>query len=193
MFGLEENMKKSTIVFAVLTVIAVNVNAANASDTLLNLGISVAKSPLDTIEFQLEDLQGTTKSLSSYRGKVVFLNFWATWCGPCRSEMPSMQRLYDVLKDEGFEIVAVNLQESAHQVKRFLDEEKLTFPVLLDKDGYTGSVYGARSIPTTYLIDREGKIFARAIGAREWDSPEIMSVFRDILKNGFTYQENAAP
>ena len=177
---------------AVMILASFSMNAASTSDTLMNLGISIAKSPLDAINIELEDLQGTMRSLTSYQGKVVFLNFWATWCGPCRSEMPSMQKLYDELKDEGFEIVAVNLQESRSQVKSFMDNEKLTFPVLLDKDGQAGAVYGARSIPTTYLIDREGKIFARAVGAREWNSPEIVAVLRDILKNGFPYPEITA-
>lgn len=185
-------MKKLIGVSIMIIAVSFSVSAMDASNALFNLGISVAKSPLDTIDFQLEDLYGTTRSLSSFQGKVVFLNFWATWCGPCRSEMPSMQKLYDELKDEGLEIVAVDLQEGKDQVKRFVDNGKLTFPVLLDKDGQTGAVYGARSIPTTYLIDRKGSIFARVIGAREWHTPEIVSVFRDILENGFPYQEITA-
>jgi peroxiredoxin/plastocyanin len=156
-------------------------------DRLLNLGISVAKSKVEAIDFELEDLDGNMKSLSSYHGKLVFLNFWATWCGPCRFEMPSMQKVYKELKDEGFEIVAVDLREDNKSVKKFVDNHGLTFPVLLDKTGRVGAIYGARSIPTTYIIDREGFIVGRAIGAREWDTQDIQAVFRDILEHGVEY------
>lgn len=153
-------------------------------DKLLSLSISVAKERIESTDFELVDTNGRSRKLSSYRGKVVFLNFWATWCGPCRYEMPSMQRLYDELRNDGLEIIAVNLQENKRQVRQFLDQYGLTFTVLLDSSGKVGAIYGARSIPITYLIDREGFIFARTIGAREWDSEEIVSTFRDILKSG---------
>ncbi len=162
--------------------------AESIQDRLIKFGIAVAKERMESIDFELEDMGGNLKKLSSYRGKFVFLNFWATWCGPCRYEMPSMQKVYDELKDEGFVIVAVNLQEDRKLVKKFLDQYGLTFPVLLDKKGRVGAMYGARSIPTTYLIDRKGYIIGRAIGAREWDVPEIQSVFKDILRKRVVYK-----
>lgn len=154
---------------------------------LENLGIGVAKERMESDDFELEDLGGKLRRLSSYRGKVVFLNFWATWCGPCRVEMPSMQRLYNKLKDEGLVIVAVDLQESKKSVKKFVDRYKLTFPILLDKNGKVAIIYGARSIPTTYLTDRDGYVFAGAVGAREWDAPKTISIFREILQTGVVF------
>jgi peroxiredoxin len=133
------------------------------------------------IDFELEGLDGRMVKLSSFKGKVIFLNFWATWCPPCREEMPSMQELYSRLKDRGLEIVAVDLQEDAEAVRSFFDEHGLTFTALLDKSGRIGSTYGARSIPTTYIIDRGGNVVAGAIGARDWASPEMIEFFELML------------
>ena len=98
-----------------------------------------------------------------------------------------MQRLYDELHDEGLEILAVDLQESAKVVRRLAEEYGLTFPLLLDTLGGVGALYGARSIPTTYLIDRNGKIFGGFVGTREWDSPEMIEIFRRILDEGVVW------
>lgn len=133
-------------------------------------------------DFELENLKGQMKKLSQYEGKVIFLNFWATWCGPCRKEMPSMQKLYDELKGDGFEIIAVNLQEEKKEVQKFMDSLKLNFPVLLDKTGQVGGIYGASSIPTTYIFDRKGFVVAGAIGTREWDTPETKQIFKSLLE-----------
>ncbi len=155
---------------------------------LQKLGLEAAPKPLKPIEFQLKDLTGKEVRLSGLKGKVVLLNFWATWCGPCRSEMPSMQRLYAQLKGQGLEILAVDLQEDKATVARFVKELGLTFPVLLDTAGSVGTQYGARAIPTTYLFDRKGFIFARMVGAREWDTPQVLGIFREILRDGVTYE-----
>lgn len=181
-------MKKHIIMLTII-VLGITGYTETLQERLLKLSIVVPKDKLESIDFELEDMKGALTKLSSYRGKFVFLNFWATWCGPCRIEMPSMQRVYEELKGEGFVIVAVNLQEDRKLVKRFLDQYGLTFPVLLDKTGRVGATYGARSIPTTYLIDREGYIIGRAIGAREWDTPEIQSLFQEILEKGVAFNE----
>ncbi len=170
-------------------VAAVYAGAETIQDQLLSQGIQVAKKRVDATDFELRDLNDISRKLSSYKGHVVFLNFWATWCGPCRYEMPSMQRLYTEFKDDGLVIVAVDLQESKAQVKSFVEEYNLTFPVLLDKNGKVGAIYGARSIPTTFLLDRDGYIFARAIGAKEWDTPQMVRIFRKILGEGIAYEE----
>ena len=133
-------------------------------------------------DFTLDLLDGKSVKLSDYRGKLVFLNFWATWCPPCRSEMPAMQALYDKLKDRGFVILAVDLAEEAGVVRDYIRANKLTFPVLLDTSGAVGGTYGAESIPTTYIVDREGRILARGIGAQwKWDSPEMIALFEKLL------------
>jgi thiol-disulfide isomerase/thioredoxin len=179
-----------TVVFVfAVALVATSATGQSIQSRLMSLGISAARSPLEPIAFELEDLNGKTHNLSDYFDKVVFLNFWATWCGPCRFEMPSMERLHKELKKEGLEILAVDLQESNEQVQSFVDELDLTFTILMDRTGRVGAQYGARSIPTTYLIDREGKIFARAIGAREWDTPQMIDLFRSILRDGVQYED----
>ena len=146
------------------------------------VGLQPLKEGTAIVDFELESLGGGKRTLSSFKGKVVFLNFWATWCGPCRQEMPSMERLYQRLKGKGLEIVAVNLQEDERSVRKFVNEYKLSFPVLLDKTGRVGSMYGARSIPTTYIVDRKGYVVAGTIGTREWDTEEYVRFFERLLQ-----------
>lgn len=145
-------------------------------------GFDTPSEALPSIDFELPNLQGVSEKLSDYKGQVVFLNFWATWCGPCRSEMPAMEAVYNELKDDGFVILAVDLGEDRETVQKFVDEFGLTFPVLLDETGSTGGQYDARSIPTTYMVDREGNILGRAIGARPWEEESYMELFKEILE-----------
>ncbi len=155
-------------------------------ETLQNEARQVGLQPVKTgtklIDFELESLDGSMVKLSSYKGKVVFLNFWATWCPPCIEEMPSMQKLYDHFKDRGLEMIAVNLQEDKAAVKKFFDKHGLTFTAVLDKTGRVGSQYGARNIPTTYIIDRDGFVIAGTIGGKEWYTPEMIGFFESLLK-----------
>ncbi|MDR2759868.1 MAG: TlpA family protein disulfide reductase [Spirochaetaceae bacterium] len=143
-------------------------------------GIPVLREPVSLIDFALPLLDGTTRNTKDLRGKVLFLNFWATWCGPCRAEMPSMETLYRRFKNRGLEFLAVNLQESRPVAAAFMDQLGLSFPVALDKLGSTGAAYGVRSIPTTYIVNREGKIIARITGSLNWDNPKLFSAF-DVL------------
>jgi thiol-disulfide isomerase/thioredoxin len=153
------------------------------TDTLYKAGFSVPRTELAATDFTLQTLEGNKVSLSSYRGKLVFLSFWATWCGPCKQELPSMQALYDKLKGKGFTVVAVDLAEDSKTVKEFVKANGMTFPVLLDTDGKVGGTYEARSIPTNYLLDRDGKILARIVGydGTEWTSPERVALFEKLL------------
>ena len=109
-------------------------------------------------------LSGSPISLDDVQGKVLLINFWATWCPPCRLEMPAMQAIYTRYKDQGFEILAVNLQEQDAQMSAFVDEMGLTFPILVDRDGSLSSVYRVTSLPTTFVVDREGVIRDRIVG-----------------------------
>ena len=117
-------------------------------------------------EFELEMLDGENGALQDFSGKVVLLNFWASWCPPCRSEMPAVQRVYETYQADGFEVVAVNMahQDSLPDVQSFLDVYGLTFPVLLDQTGETAAKYQVRALPTTFLIDRQGVIREVLIG-----------------------------
>jgi thiol-disulfide isomerase/thioredoxin len=161
---------------------ATALSPAQASSLLQAVGLQIPKDGVQASDFTLDALQGGRVSLSSYRGKLVFLNFWATWCPPCRSEMPSMQALYEKLQARGFVIVAVDLAEGKQVVAEYIKSNKLTFPVLLDATGEVGGTYGAQSIPTTYIIDREGRVLGRGIGAQwKWDSPEMVALFEKLL------------
>jgi thiol-disulfide isomerase/thioredoxin len=144
--------------------------------------IQVASEGLDPVDFTLPLLDGTKTTLSQYKGKVVFLNFWATWCGPCRSEMPSMEAVYQRLKSRGFEILAVNLGESRDKVSAFMNENKLNFPAVLDERQITGSQYSVRAIPTTYIIDRRGLIIARLVGSVNWNTSKIIAAIEAVLQ-----------
>jgi DsbE subfamily thiol:disulfide oxidoreductase len=113
---------------------------------------------------QGDTLSGDPVNLDAVQGKVVLINFWATWCPPCRLEMPAMQTLYDRYHDQGFEILAVNLQEQDSQMSAFVDEMGLTFPVIVDRTGDLSSAYRVTSLPTTFIVDREGVIRDRIVG-----------------------------
>jgi len=130
----------------------------------------------------LKRFGGGETQLSAIPAKVVMVNFWATWCPPCRAEMPSMERLYQKLKGQGLVVLGVDLQEDAKSVQKFVEEHKLTFPILLDSDGRVGTTYGARSIPTTYIIGRDGSALGGTVGGREWDSPEMIAFFTRLLQ-----------
>jgi len=146
-------------------------------------GIQVLSEGIDPADFTLPLLDGTKITLSQFKGKVVFLNFWATWCGPCRSEMPSMEAVYQKLNNKGFEILAVNLGESKDKVSGFMNEYKLHFPAVLDERQITGSQYNIRAIPTTYIIDRRGLIIGRLVGSINWNTPKIISALEAVLQD----------
>jgi thiol-disulfide isomerase/thioredoxin len=174
-------MRRLVISTLLMIGIAGSIFAGDVSSGLRSLGMQVPDEKVEIVDFELADLKGETVSLSSFHGKVVFLNFWATWCGPCRSEMPSMEKLHQAFSEDGLEIVAVNLMEGEKAVQRFMDDNKLTFTVLLDSNGRVGSMYGARAIPTTYIIDRDGYILAGMAGSRDWYSPEAIALFKELL------------
>ena len=134
-------------------------------------------------DFQLIDLQGNWQALPDYHGKVVLLNFWATWCGPCRVEMPSMERVYQDLKGEGFAILAISSDPQGSIVTRpFVASQGLTFPILHDSDYRVSGSYGVRTLPMSFLIDRNGTLTQRVFGARDWNSAEARELIRGLLR-----------
>jgi len=140
------------------------------------------RSPAMAADFAVPDLAGQAVRLSAYRGQVVLVNLWATWCPPCREEMPSMEKLYARLKDRGFVILAVSQDEGGiDEVKRFVEENKLTFRVLVDPQGEVGQKYGVWGYPESFLIDREGRVVERVIGPREWDAPAQIASIEALL------------
>ncbi|MDO9007715.1 MAG: TlpA disulfide reductase family protein, partial [Thiobacillus sp.] len=113
----------------------------------------------------------------------VLINFWATWCPPCRREMPSMERLRQALQDEAFSVLAVDVGEDADTIEAFTSQLDTTpgFPILLDTRSHTMQVWKVAGLPTTFLVDRQGRIVASAIGGREFDHPEITRAIRELL------------
>ena len=131
--------------------------------------------------FALKDLNGNEGHLEDYRGKVIFLNFWATWCSACLVEMPSMEKLYSEFKNKGFIILAVDMQEDIEKVRKFKEKFKLSFPILLDAEGVVVSHNGVNAIPATFLIDRAGYLHAAALGARDWASGDAFLLIKHLL------------
>ena len=128
---------------------------------------------------------GDTVTLADYEGEVVLLNLWATWCGPCRVEMPSMERLYEELGPEGLKIVAVSVDQiGGDQVLEFANELELTFDILHDRSGQIELDYQATGLPETLILDREGVIVHKEIGPVEWDSPVQKARLRRLLAAG---------
>ena len=124
---------------------------------------------------------GAPLSLQALRGKVVLVNFWATWCEPCLREMPSLQQLRDQLHADGFEVLAVNYQEGPARINGFIEKMKLTLPVARDTDGSVARAWRARVFPANYLVDRAGNIRYAMDGAADWTSPSLISTIRTLL------------
>jgi len=150
---------------------------------LRDMGVTKVPHLAPPVDFNLLDLNGNTIVLSGLKGKIVFLNFWATWCPPCREEMPSMQKLHTRFKDKDFAMLAVSLNEPASVVKKFFKDYNLTFTALLDSDGELMTPYGIRGIPTTYIIDRDGTIIGKAFGPRKWNSQQAIALFEHLINN----------
>lgn len=136
-------------------------------------------------DFTFPSLAGPPISLSDHRGKVVLVNIWATWCPPCIEELPSLQNLYVKMKEKGqpFEILAVDIDAlGAEPVRKFVDRFKLTFPIPLDPRGTIKKLYRTTGVPESFIVDPEGRLVEKVIGARKWDSPEVVSFIEQVLR-----------
>ncbi|MGD8615130.1 MAG: TlpA disulfide reductase family protein [Gammaproteobacteria bacterium] len=131
-------------------------------------------------DFKLPDIDGATHRLSDYRGKVVIVSFWATWCPPCREEMPSMQRAWKRLKQENTVILAVNVGEDEDTIFTFTADYPMDFPLLMDLDSSVVQRWPVRGLPTTFVVDPQGRIVYRAVGSRDWEDPLILKTLRSL-------------
>ncbi|HLS85450.1 MAG TPA: TlpA disulfide reductase family protein [Burkholderiales bacterium] len=129
----------------------------------------------------LTDLDGATHDLASYRGKVVLVNFWATWCGPCRAEMPSMERLSHALEGRPFAVLAVNVGESERKAREFAEKLPVTFTILLDRDMRLARAWSARVLPASYVIGPDGAIRYSHFGDLDWASPSVLALLERLL------------
>lgn len=133
--------------------------------------------------FSLTSLGGDGVDLASYRGQVVVLNFWATWCAPCVAEMPSLERLHRALGPEGLVVVTVSTDEDEDRLREFVEHHELTLPILLDPGGHTAAAdYRTMVYPATFVIDRQGVLLRHYLGPAEWDTPEALAHFRGLLE-----------
>lgn len=162
-----------------LLLIALSATASGAADEKLRL----MKNPVPASAFMLRDLNGKLTSQGDFEGKVVLLNFWATWCANCIKEMSAMQQLYQTYSAEGLVVVGVSVDRSApSEVKAFAEKLKISFPILHDRDSIISRLYNNPGVPVSYLIDRNGRIVYRVLGEYDWFSPQAREAVKGLLQ-----------
>ena len=174
-----------SIILIVLIIVGVGILVLlQNKDSFLNLsGKPQLVKGVPAPNFTLPGLNGKMVSLADYKGKVVFLNIWATWCPPCVEEMPSMEKLYQALNNEDFEILAVSIDETgAQDVLPFMKKHKLSFPTLTDPKGTIKGLYQTTGVPESFIIDKDGLIVEKIIGPRDWAIPDAIRFFRNLIR-----------
>ena len=169
-------------IFVLLLLTAASAAVQAHDPKLHGFNLTSFEPPFEPPPFELPTLAGGRDGLESHKGKLILLNFWATWCPPCLAEMPSMENIYQRYRERGFVVLAVSGdKEGAGVVAGFIDQVGVTFPVLLDPDLAVSRMYGATNLPLSLLLNREGKVIAGAQGERAWDSEEALSVLDELL------------
>jgi len=163
----------------------VEASATNApwyAERLEELGFFVFPAPEPLPPFSVKTLAGADAGVGALAGKVVLLNFWATWCPPCRSEMPSIQTLHEKMRGAAFEVMAISVAEKPTVVRDFLSSNPYSFPMYLDESGEASAPFAGRGIPTTFVLDKQGRAIAAVIGARSYDGPEVVTLFKELAE-----------
>ena len=179
-------LNTSKLFVTLLTVLLTLVGTPVPADTVES-ELSYQFSPVTPLiaapDFTLEDMDGESYKLHDYRGKVVLVNFWATWCPPCRKEMPALEALYKKLGGDSFAVLAVNQWEDPDHVCAYTGELNVfpTFPILFDPESKITADYGVKGLPTSFLIDKKGRLAYRAVGGRAFDHPEVERLIRELL------------
>jgi len=167
---------------AMMLVWAVSARAGTLDASVEAFGVQVPRIHKSAPDFSLAMLGGGKKALADYRGKVVLLHFWATWCVACRHEMPQIEQLWRRHRDDGLVVLGVNVDRgNLPSVRNFVHERNLNFPFVLDPEGTVRNRYEVRALPTSYLIDRNGKIIGRIIGERKWNGQQATTMIKQIL------------
>ena len=177
-------MRRLVLIVVVLVLVASSLYLGSASSPRSPAGLVKLVSLGDVApDFQLEDTQGNKISLSELRGKVVMVNFWATWCPPCRAEMPSMEKLNKTMADDDFVMLAINVEENGRSVvPAFLKKSPHDFTVLYDDQGVVQKLYGVYKFPESFVIRKDGVIDDKVIGAIDWAHPETIAYFKGLAK-----------
>ncbi len=173
------NLKKTFIVLISLFCLFSLYSSDKEIDELFRELKMARIEPVPMMDFKFKDMNGNDLSLSSLKGKMIFFNFWATWCPPCRKEMPSMQKLYNKFKDKNFVMIAVTSEDSA-TVKQFLSKNKYTFPIVAGEEDIFIN-YNIASIPTTFIIDGDGYIIGGTAGSSDWARKESINFFEKMI------------
>lgn len=132
---------------------------------------------------EFKNLDGRTVSLADFPGEVLFVNVWATWCGPCREEMPSMADLYREFGGQGLSMVAIS-SEDLQTVRSYAASKRYPFTILIDSESVLSQRFGISAIPTTFIVDRQGHLVYQHVGSNDWNSPDVRDKIRDLLTNG---------
>ncbi len=174
-------INKFLFIFLVLVSLTVS---ADRQQPELSFNLTPVKNVIPASDFELLNMDDEKVKFSKYRGKVVLLNFWATWCPPCIRELPSMEKLHQQVSAEDFKVIAVNQMEDVDQVFSFTGQLDLdlTFEVLFDTTSEVSQAYAVRGLPTTYLIDKQGNIRYRAVGGREFNHPEVIKIINKLIE-----------
>jgi peroxiredoxin len=158
-------------------------SGGSEEDLFSKIKISPIKGDKKAPDFSSKDLTGKKVELGQFKGKVIFLNFWATWCSPCKEEMPSMEVLHKQFQEKNFILLTVSVDyEGLKPVKEFMNKYHYTFPVLLDPKCKTLNLFQVKGIPTTFIIDKKGRMLGKAVGPRDWKSPEVISLMNLLIE-----------
>jgi len=179
----EFNYPMAVFIFVAVTVLVI-ILSLNLNDSSFKFSNQVAiKDNLPAPDFTFSGLDGKMVSLSDYKGKVVLVNIWATWCPPCVDEMPSMEKLYQKFKGKNFEILAVSIDEPGLKaVAPFMKKSNLTFPALIDSEGTIKAVYGITGVPESFIIDQQGILIKKIVGPVDWAATNVFRFFSDLIQ-----------
>lgn len=171
------------LIFLIIILLALTLPAnADESGLFSKIGAKPIRDHKKTPNFCLEELNGEKVQLAALKGKIIFLNFWATWCGPSREEMPSMEALYGHYKEKDFLFLTISIDCGGREpVRKFIERHRYRIPILLDPAGKTLELFEISRIPATLIIDRNGRVIGRVIGPRNWSSPEVFSLVDQML------------
>jgi peroxiredoxin len=167
------------VLFTLLNLVATAVISADAEQSVEPL--QALEEPVPAPDFELLDPAGQTHTLADYQGKVLVVNFWATWCPPCIREMPALQNLRTTLHEQGLEVLGINMGENAEQVALFRERINVDFPLLLDENMVMSTAWEVLNLPTTFIVDRKGMITYAEVGDKPWDDPVIVQQIEVLL------------